>query len=392
LQDSLLAARIQASTGSLAMSQAFANALAQLESAVAGGGATIDEQLGALFLKAGQASAVPTDAQARDAVIAAARDLASGIQRHAAEIAATRADADARIHDGATSASSLANQLAAANTAVARSGDPVALDRRDQIAGQLGQLVGGQARVDSDGQMRYVLDGGAVLVDGRHAATLAATADPTTGLTRLEVVDGGLRRDVTGAIGGGAIGADLRFRDHTVVQTAAKLDQLAFDLTTSMNAVHTANAGLDGVAGRPMFTPILQVAGAASSIAVDPALAADSRLLALAAPGTGPGNNAGALALFSLGTQAVAAGGTRTLGDSALDVVSGVATAGADARNDIVRDTLVADNLAGLRDSLAGVDTQEELTNLARFEHASTAMAKVVATIDTMLGTLISSL
>jgi flagellar hook-associated protein 1 FlgK len=359
---------------------------------VAGGGDTVDEQLGNLFLKAGQASAVPTDPQAREAVISAARDLASSIQRHAAAIAATRADADARIRDGATIASSLAKQLAAANTAVARSGDPAQLDARDQIAKQLGQLVGGRARIDADGQMRYVLDGGAVLVDGKHASALAASPDPTTGLAKLEVVDGGMRRDVTTAIGGGSIGADVKFRDQTVAQAATKLDQVAFDVATSMNAVHTANAGLDGVSGRPMFTPLTQVAGAASQIAVDPALAADSRLLALAAPGTGPGNNAGALALFGLGTLTVASGGTATLGDAALDVVSGVATAGADARGDVTRDGLVADNLAGLRDSLAGVDTQEELTNLARFEHASTAMAKVVSTIDTMLGTLISSL
>jgi len=392
MQDSLLAARIQTATGSLAMSQAFANALAQLESAVAGGGSTIDEQLGNLFLKAGQASAVPTDPQARDAVIAAARDLASGIQRRAADIAATRADADARIRSGATTASSLAKQLAAANTAAAKSDDPAQRDHRDQIAKQLGQLVGGQARVDADGQLRYVLDGGAVLVDGGRAAALAATPDPTTGLARLEVVDGAVRRDVTTAIGGGSLGADLKFCDQDVAQTAAKLDQVAFDVTSSMNAVHLANAGLDGVTGRPMFTPLAQVAGAASLITVDPALAADSRLLALAAPGAGPGSNAGALALFALGTRPVAAGGTATLGDAALDIVSGVANAGADARGDVTRDGLVADNLAGLRDSLAGVDTQEELTNLARFEHASTAMAKVVSTIDTMLGSLISSL
>jgi len=58
----------------------------------------------------------------------------------------------------------------------------------------------------------------------------------------------------------------------------------------------------------------------------------------------------------------------------------------------VTRDSLVSDHLAGLRDSLAGVDTQEELTNLARFEHASSAMTKVVSTIDGMLGSLISSL
>ena len=328
----------------------------------------------------------------RDAVVAAARDLVAGIQRRAANVAAARREADARIRDGATTASALAKQLAAANTAVAKSSDPVARDHRDLIAKQLGNLVGGQARIDRDGQMRFVLDGGAVLVDGNRAASLTATPDPTTGVARLEVVDGGSRRDVTGAIGGGPLGAGLRFRDQTLAQVGSQLDQVAFDVASSFNAVHTANAGLDGGTGRPMFAPIAQVAGAASVIAVDPALSADSKLLALGAPGAGPGDNRGALALFSIGTQNVAAGGTRTLGDAALDIVSGVALAGADAKASVTRDGLVAEHLAGLRDSLAGVDTQEELTNLARFEHASTAMAKFVSTIDGMLGSLIDRL
>ena len=88
----------------------------------------------------------------------------------------------------------------------------------------------------------------------------------------------------------------------------------------------------------------------------------------------------------------VASGGTATLGDAALGVVSDVATAASNANGDVTRDSLVSDHLAGLRDALSGVDPQEELTNLAKFEHASSAMTKVVSTIDTMLGTLIDSL
>jgi flagellar hook-associated protein 1 FlgK len=391
-QDNLLYGRVQTAAGSLAMSQAFADALSELESGLATGGATLDEQVGALFSKLSVASAAPTDSSSRDSVVSAARDLVAGIQRRAADVASARKEADARIRDGATSATALAKQLAASNTAVAKSNDPTQRDHRDQIAKQLGQLVGGQARIDPDGQMRYVLDGGGVLVDGGRAAALAATPDPTTGLAHLEVVDGAARRDVTSAIGSGALGASLRVRDHIAADVGTKLDQLAYDVTTSMNAVHTANAGLDGVSGRPMFAPIAQVAGAAGAMALDPALAADSKLLALGAAGAGPGDNRGALALFAIAAKPVASGGTRTLGESALDVVSGVALAAADAKDSATRDGLISDHLAGLRDSLAGVDTQEELTNLARFEHASTAMAKFVTTIDGMLGSLIDQL
>jgi flagellar hook-associated protein 1 FlgK len=391
LADDLLQGQIQTAAGSLAMSQAFADALSELGTGLTSGG-SIDEQIGALFSRFNQAAAAPTDSASRNAVMAAARDLVAGIQRRAASVAAARREADARIRDGATSATALAKQLAAANTAVARSSDPEAKDQRDRVAKQLGELVGGRARIDADGQMRYVLDGGAVLVDGIHAAQLNATTDPATGNARLEVVAGAASRDVTTQIAGGSLGAHLKFRDQTLTSVSGQLDQLAFDLTSSVNTVHAAHAGLDGIAGRPLFTPLTGVAGAADAIAIDPGIAGDPSRLALGTPGAGPGDNQGALALFALGSQKVAAAGTRTLGDAAIDVVAGVGASASDAKGDATRDGLITEHLAGLRDSLSGVDTQEELTNLARFEHISGAVAKFVSTIDGMLGSLIDSL
>jgi flagellar hook-associated protein 1 FlgK len=207
----------------------------------------------------------------------------------------------------------------------------------------------------------------------------------------LAVVAGASRRDVTSSIGGGTLGAALQTRDGTVATARADLDQLAFDLAGNLNSVHATHASLDGVSGRTLMTPLAGVAGAAKALEIDPAIAADPTLLALGAPGEGAGSNAGALALFQLANQPVSAGG-KTLGDSALALVAKVGSAASSAASDAKRDQLVSDHLAGLRDSLAGVDIQEELTNLARFEHASTAMTRFVSTIDDMLGDLIDRL
>src|SRR6185295_16995264 len=97
------------------------------------------------------------------------------------------------------------------------------------------------------GQMRFVLDGGAVQVDGAHAAQMTATPDATTGVSRIAVVAGGNSRDVTASIAGGSMGAHLKYRDQTIPKVSAQLDQLAFDVTSSVNAVHTAHDGLDGI-------------------------------------------------------------------------------------------------------------------------------------------------
>lgn len=393
LADALLGQRILVNDGARSMSSSYADALTDIEQRLTGGGPTIDEQLGTLYTRLSQVAAMPADANLRASVVTAASDLAAGIQHRASDIEAARQDADLRIRDNTIQANALATQLAEANRDVkASGGDPALADRRDQLASQLASLVGGTARVDADGQMRFVLDGGAVLVDGTRPSALAATTDPTTGLAKLEVVDGSLRRDVTASIAGGVIGGDLAVRDRTLTRIAAQLDQLAFDLTTSFNAVHTANAGSDGVSGRVMFTPLASPTGAARAIAVDPALLADSSRLATAAAGSGPGDNRGALALFGLSTARVASGNTRTPTDAALDIVSALAPETAGARSDADRDEAVASHLAGLRDSISGVDIQEEMTDLARFEHVSTALTRFLSTIDDMLSDLIRQL
>lgn len=390
LSDSLLGGRIRLAGSNLSMSQAYASALGDVESRMTVG-SSMSEDLAAMFATFGQAAASPTDPIARESVVASMQQLVEGIRHRAAELAAMQEEFNTAIREKTAKAAELAERLASSNVAVAKTNDPAMKDQRDLIAKQLSELVGGQARVDADGQMRFVLDGGAVLVDGKHAAKLTAGTDPTTGDTTISVVDGNNKRDVTKDISGGSLGAVRSVRDGTLKQAQTDLDQFAFDLASTMNGKHRTFAGLDGVSGRDVFVQPTAVAGAAAALELDPDVEADPSRLALGAIGAGPGSNAGALALFQLADQKVATGG-KTLGDSAVELVTRVGRAASNANADVTRDQLVVDHLAGLQDSLSGVDLQEEMTNLSRFEHASSAMTKFVSTIDSLLGDLIDRL
>jgi flagellar hook-associated protein 1 FlgK len=391
LQDNLLAGRIRTSSGSLSMSTSFHQAVLDVENRMSSAGPTVHEQLGTLASRMAELTATPTDTITRDSVVQGARDLISGVRRRAAELSAAQDESNARIREKAAQISSLSQRLGQTNLEIQRSHNAAMQDERDKIANQLSELTGGTARIDGDGQMRFVLDGGAVLVDGSNAAKMEATPDPVTGDQKLEVVAGASRRDVTANITSGSLGADLKVRDGVIAKARTDLDQLAFDISTSYNTAHKAGAGLDGVSGRNMFTQPTQVAGAANAMALDPGLDADSSKLAAAAPGGGAGDNTGAKALLAVSSAPVAAGG-KTLTGAALDMISSIGVAASDAKSDVTRDQLVSDNLAGLRDSLAGVDIQEELSNLARFEHATTAMTRFVSTVDGLLGDLIDRL
>ncbi len=388
----LLARRERAGQAALGRSGAHAPALLDLEAGLLAGGPAIDAHLGRLWSGLERVAAMPGDPVVRDAAVAAAGGLADSLRQRAVAVANARTEADARIGDLAGQASTLAQEIAETNRAIRISGDPVLRDRRDVAAGKLAALIGGEGRIDPDGQLRWVLPDGGVVVDGDHAATLAATPDPVTGFRKLELVDGNQRRDLTASLDGGALAAELSFRDVDAAATAGRLDQLAFDLTAKVNGVHRAGAGLDGVVGRDLFVAQAVIAGAASRMAVDPAMVADSRRLAVAAPGTGPGDNQGALALLALRDQALTNNGTQTFGDAAVDLVASVGRQAADAQAAVTGDDAIAQHLAGLRDSLSGVDLDEELGKMVSFQHASEAMTRFLSTIDGMLTDLLTRL
>lgn len=391
-QDLMLASRERDAAGTLGSASAQAPALLDLEARIDGAGESIDTRVAALWAGLERVSAMPTDSLLRDAAIAAAKNLADGLRERSAAVAAARSDADARIADHAAQATALAKELAALNTQITIDGDPVLRDRRDLAAKQLAELTGGSGRVDPDGRLRWVLPDGGVLVDGNHAASLEATPDPVTGYRKIELVDGRTRRDVTTSLTGGRLAGEIAFRDGDAATAAANLDQLAFDLTTSVNAVHQANAGLDGVAGRPLFTPLAAAAGAATAIEVAPAVIANPDQLATAAVGAGPGDNQGALALLGLREQRVASGGTQTLSDAAIDLIGSLGRRAHDAQAEVDRSTIVADHLGDLRDALSGVDLDEEMSNLVKFQHGSEAMTRFLSAIDGMLGDMLDRL
>jgi len=395
-EDRLLAGRERTTAGELGAADAQASALSGLERELVPRGDDLVGQLGALFSSFTELSGLPTSEPLRAKVVAAARAVAERFAAQAGAIDGAQRDADARIGDAAKQATALMQEIATANRALVVARDPVLADKRDLAAKKLAELTGAQARLDPDGQMRVTLDGGQVLVDGGKAYALEATPDPARGgLSRLEIVDGARRDDVTarfGATTSGRIGGELAFRDGDAARARADLDQLAYDFMSSVNTVHRGYAGLDGVAGRDLFVAPAAVSGAAAAAAVDPAVGADPRLVAASTVGAGPGDQAGALALAALRDAPLAAAGSRTAGDEAIRLLSAV---GQGARSvGEARDLAAAksDALAAVRDGISGVSTQDELQRLAAFQHASEAATRFLSTVNELLDQLVKNL
>ncbi len=105
----------------------------------------------------------------------------------------------------------------------------------------------------------------------------------------------------------------------------------------------------------------------------------------------GVGDNRGALALGSLAGQRTLAGGTATLADGYSQVVADVGVKTQRAKLNAGVQTQLLQQAQAQRNSVSGVNLDEEAANMLRFQQAYQAAAQVVATAGKMFDTLLAA-
>jgi flagellar hook-associated protein 1 FlgK len=287
------------------------------------------------------------------------------------------------VHD----VNALATEIAAINLRIGDAqGDVQAMiDQRNVAIANLAKIVNVSVVEHTNGVADVSIGSGRPLVIGRTAYQMTATDGPAPlGLAVLSLGD----YDLTGEITSGSLGGLLYVRDDALPAHQGRLDQLAYDVATAINGVHSAGYDANGNPAGLFFVAPAAVAGAAAAMAVDPALEADSSLLAGSATGA-VGDNQTARALAALRDQPIVFGNSATPAqgwgqfvyhvgadvDGALDSAAG--------RDEIVR------QLQRLRDDVSGVSLDEEAANLMKFQRAYEANARffttIVDTIDTLM-------
>ena len=126
----------------------------------------------------------------------------------------------------------------------------------------------------------------------------------------------------------------------------------------------------------------------AENIAVNPVLTTDPTQLAAAKTGS-PGDNGTALAIAALETTP-ATGQTETLQATYQGLVTSVADTVATAKSQASAATAVSATLTTQQQSTSGVSLDEEMVNMLQQQQAFAASSRVVATIQTMMQSLIA--
>lgn len=324
----------------------------------------------------------PESHAVRSVLIEEARSLADTIQHVRAQLLPMQSEIDLGMQRTADRLNTLAEQIATINRQIAHAltmgQQPNDLfDQRDVLVEEVSRLTGATVAPRQNG-MIAVLIGGVSLVDGTFARTIAVENDTARpGLTQL------VWQDTQSLVqwNGGQMRSDEEARDVLIPETLERLDKLAAALIAHTNAIHREGIGLDGSTGLDFF-----VGSSAADIAVNPALVASPERIGASQTGElGDGNIA--LRMAQLAQQPVLEGAT--LENYFAGIVGRVGVMGRKAQMMVDHQADVEHHLTTLRQSVAGVNLDEEMTNMVMFQHAYAAAARVVSAMDEALETLI---
>jgi flagellar hook-associated protein 1 FlgK len=193
----------------------------------------------------------------------------------------------------------------------------------------------------------------------------------------------------TGSVALGSLSAD----DPSTLPLAAQVT-----LVFNPDALGPGAPGFDvsGIAGGPLaYDPATDAAGAdftlgGFSFSVSGTPQAGDELF-IENNTNGSGDNTNALALADLQSARQLLGGTASFQDTYSRMVTDVAVRTSQAESGMASESVLLEQAVASRDSVAGVNLDEEAANLIRFQQAYQAAAQVISVADQLFQTLLNA-
>lgn len=352
IRDAYLDSQYRSESSTLGEASTTAEVLGQAQTALdEPSTSSVSSQLSAFWTSWSELANAPTSAAAREGVVTAGKNLAATLKQLSGQIETISGEASAR-YESLTGAKgevqSDAEQIAALNgqikTSLGAGQQPnELLDRRDQLIDNLSKLANVTVTEHED---------------GTDTISFGGAAEP--------LVEGGTMHwpQTLSTSSGGQLGALLSLTSATgpLAEYKAALDEIAGALAESVNAQQPGTPFFSGTTAGT-----IEVGATAEQVQTGPA--------------GEPGANNLALAVSKLRTGTADQSWAAFVTKVGSDVRSAQQTeAGAQAMVTAVEER---------RQSVSGVSTDEEMTQLVTFQRGYEASARALTAMDQMLETLI---
>ncbi len=280
------------------------------------------------------------------------------------------------------------------------------LDRRDQLLNELSELVNISVDYKPSGVVNISLNGNALVRGSTLSDTLEVVENPgpapdpddVPALVQLASDSSIVNGDITGGMLGGYLQLAGNTPGTTTIRSVLEsMDTLFNEIATNINALQATGRDLNGNVPTPpddqIFIPPVGPGLSIFGYTLNNALKTDLNLIAAALDdsgfaGVGDGRNATLMAALETSSQAALGNASYLEYFNALVSEVGVsANAAASATENV--DSAIQ-QIEQRRQSVQGVNMEEEMIDMLRFQRGFEASAKLMSTIDSVFDTIIN--
>ncbi len=335
-----------------------------------------------------QATQDPSDESLRREVATSSNTFATRVSSTAESLVDLQDQVQDRMDGELSEVNQRIQNIADLNKAVIASQGNAAdlLDQRDIQISALAEQIGVDFHLEEDGSATVLL-GGHTLVNGIEGRTLSVQHSAGESSFFVSIDDGltGVSGEMGGAVGGMSTALD-RIEGYL-----DDLDLFVEELSTQFNDQHALGFDASGTAGQEWF----QAAGGGSHLAesfvFNQNLLDDMDLFAFAANASASaGDGENLRVMIEMETDGAFTGSKSGEG-ALLSLLSEVGEDAASALRSTEQQAVVLNDLQGLRDSISGVDLDEEAANLIEFQASYQAAAKVLRVSGELFDTLMDA-
>lgn len=343
---------------------------------------SVSNMLTKFFNSWDELSKFPEEASYRNALVSVANSFSTKLNDINNDLNETRIKLDEDIVIQVKKINELVAKIAAVNdklTKVPTDSPNSMFDERDRYLDELAQYIDVEVSNDIKNPLLVnVKVGGVSVISGTEHTQLTALLD--RGADEWVIASGNMPVNVQS----GSLAGDLQMRNGSVAGYQNELNEFVSLFITEVNAIHQTGYGLDDTTGVNFF-----LGTGIHNIQVNPLFKSNPEKIATSSDVSTPGNADISKLVAELKHKNFLAGGTANpigfYNGFAIKLATELNIA---SDNQHIHETMYT-NVQSNRQSVQGVNMDEELANLMQFQQYYTANSKVITAIDKLYDALL---
>jgi flagellar hook-associated protein 1 FlgK len=258
-------------------------------------------------------------------------------------------------------------------------------DQRQSDLSQLSQLIGINQITTANNGLTITTTSGQVLVSQNTSNQI--TTGKVNGVTHFFVGTTDATSDLM--TGGGELGGDLTARDQDIPSALSALDNLAFTITTTVNAQQAQGTDFNGNPGADIFAEPTQVAGSAQSMSV---VMTNPNGIAAAAAGAdaSSGDDSNAVSLSALQSTVQSQLNGQNPNSYFSDFVTQLGSTISEVQTENTAQSASVTQLTTQRNSLSEVNLNDEASSLTNMERSYQAASQFFTILDAVMASALN--